>query len=325
MTREPIHKFTVDYREDRGAKALVNKGFWVHNLPRLIPFCRAFGHRVVVDGVDYSNNGERHRWACCDRCGVRLMQPIDSDLEIGQPYTDPVPDHSINDATGVIGGQLVLLGGNSTVDVEVKIGNKGSEHTLAGNIALGKLGALYLHTEKFGTFLQRRLNPTGYESRVTGFGIHDGRFYGRIWATRNGSSREDPPWQQWSFGIDPRTILFGPKRYSYTDHGAPVEAIVRMPHGDDYPVRPQLQRQSFGRQKLKRKRLSWCVDWNTIGGGIPTRNTDRGRISGSGVNVSDAAATDGGWEAEACVAIAAQMTKDRNRYGFESTPRTEVA
>lgn len=325
MTQEPIRKFTVDYRKDRGSSGWVNRGFWVHNLPRLMPLCRLFGHRPVIDGYDSKcGDKDRPRWVVCDRCGLRTSDrpPLDTP-PLNSRYTGTT---TWNDAIGVVGGQLVVASKNGTVGVEVKIGNRGSEHTLAGSVQLGRIGQLFLHVEDFGTGLQRRFNGgPDYESRVTGFSIHDGRFHGRIWAKRDSWSKKDPKWQQWSFQTDPRTILFGRKRYSYTDHGAPVEAVVRMPHGDDYPVRLQLQRQAFGRQKLKRKRLSWCVDWNTIGGGIPTRNTDRGRISGSGVNVSDAAATDGGWEAEASAAIAAQITKDRNRYDFRYAPRTEAA
>jgi hypothetical protein len=318
-----IRTHTVDYSKDRGAGGWINRGFWVHGLPRLMPMCRLFGHRPVIDGYDSKYSDERARWVACDRCGLRTSdRRSDGAPALDSSYSGPT---TWDEAVGVFGGQLVLIGAHTGVSVEVKLGNMGSEHTLAGHVHLGKLGALYLHTEKFGTGLIRRFNRRSYESRVIGFNLSDGRFSGKVWAKRDSWSKTDPRWQQWSFQIDPRTILFGPKRYGYTDHGAPVEAVVRMPHGDDYPVKLQLQRQTFGRQKLKRKRLSWCVDWNTVGGGIPTKNTGRGRVSGSGVNVSDAAATDGGWEAEACVAIAAQMTKDRNRYGFELTPRTEAA
>lgn len=171
MKLSNMYGHTVDYRKDRAESGWINRGFWLHHTPRLMPLCRLFGHRVVVDGVDIKTYGrnrvqkvDRSRWACCDRCGIRLQQPIDSDLEIGQPYTDPIPAPAMADdisgATGVVGGQLVVWGAHDGFSAEVKVGNAGSEHTLAAHLHLSKLGALYLHTERHGTWLQRRLVPT---------------------------------------------------------------------------------------------------------------------------------------------------------------------
>jgi hypothetical protein len=322
--KERIYAYSVDYRKEREESGRVNRGFWVHNLPRLMPLCRLLGHKPVVDGVDYSyhaNDGERHnkpRWVCCDRCGIRVAGKFDaSDLSIGARWTGPLPGPWTS-AIGEVGGQLVLLGGSSTVGVEVKIGHAGSEHTLAAHVHLGKLGALYLHTEGFGTGLQRWLNPTGYESRVTGFDIMYGRFYGQIWAKRNSSSHDDPRWQRWSFPVDPRDILFGPRRYRHENVGDPVQATVWMPHGDDHQVTLQLQREAFGRDRLKRRRLSWMAKWRTRPG-IPTK-PHGGRVLGSGVRVPDGAVRSGTWPAEACAAIATDMTADRTRYRFKSVP-----
>lgn len=326
---------TVDYRQDRPAslrKALVNRGFWINDLPRLTPLCRLLGHRPVVDGVDFApmhvghaqspRPGRRSRWACCDRCGLRLKQPVDSDLEIGQPYTDPLP--SAPAARGTVGGQLIIGPSHDAVSVSVKIGNAGSEHTLAAHLHLHHLGALYLHTERHGTWLQRRLNPTGYQSRVIEISAHDGHLYWQLWAKRDESKRSDPCWMRGSIQLDPRTMIWGPKRYSYTDSGDPVTATVRMPHGDDHEVKLQLQRQSFGRARGGRTKLSWSVDWSARPG-IPTKNGDRGVVSASGVAVSDAAVRDGGWVEEACAAVATQMTRDRIRYGYVSEQVGSVA
>lgn len=310
---------TVDYRKDRNESGLFNRGFFIYGVPRLIPWCRLFGHKPVVDGVNYGGRpgtpeaGRRSRWASCDRCGIRLLQPVDDDLELGQRYTDPVPD--VHDPTGEIGGQLVIGRTFSGAGIEVKVGNRGSEHTLAGHIQINRLGALYLHTEKHGTWLQRRLNPTGYESRVIGLSLHDGRLSWKLWAPRNHWSSSDPKWQQGSIPADPRDWWFGPKRYTYANHGDPVTAIVRMPHGDEHPVTLQLQRQRYGRARGRDPKLSWCVNWEALSG-IPTRNEDRGRVFASAVAVTDAAATDGGWVEQACARIAASLTDDRIRYGF---------
>ena len=319
--RPRIWTFTVDYRKDGGssARALINRGFWVNGLPRLMPLCRLLGHRPVVDGVDYGHSGRRSRWVACDRCGVRTnpQGPLDEDLVVGQPYTDTLPGPWPRSPRGGIGGQVVVGRNNDAISAEVKVGNAGSEHVLAGHIHLGHLGALYLHTEGFGQGLQRRLNPVGYDSRVTGISAHDGHIYWRLWGKRDHYRSSDPWWQRGSIQIDPRTILWGPKRYSYTDVGDPVTATVRMPHGDDHEVKLQLQRQSLGRARLPRKQQTWIVDWSAKPG-IPTRNTDRGTITASAVPVSDAAVEGDGWVSEACAAIAAKLTRDRSRHGYRA-------
>ena len=312
-----IRWHSVDYRADPGERGWVNRGFWIHNTPRLMPLCRLFGHKPVIDGVDYRNpKAERPRWVVCDGCGIRAGNLV-TDLPIGARHTGPLPQ-PWGEPTGTIGGQLVIGPASMTVSAEVKIGNSGSEHLLAGHVHLGNLGALYLHTERHGRWLQRRLNPTGYKSRVTGFAIHDGNFYGRIWADRDGWSRKDPRWQQWSFTIDPRTILLGHARYGYTDVGDPVEAVVRMPHGDDHPVTLQLQRQSHGRDRSKRRRLSWLVHWESERG-IPTKSHSSGGSTSSGEKVDDQAVENGTWPAQACASIASRMTAQRVRYGYHDS------
>lgn len=322
--RPRIWTHTVDYRRGDGssARALINRGFWVHGLPRLIPLCRLLGHRPVVDGVDYGHSGRRSRWVVCDRCGVRTdpQGPIDEDLVVGQPHTDPLPGPWLASPRGVVGGQLVLGRNNDAVSVEVKVGNAGSEHVLAGHVHLGHIGALYLHVEDFGRGLQRRLNPRGYDSRVTGIAVHDGHLHWRLWAKRDSGSRDDPWWQHGSVQIDPRTILWGPKRYSYENIGEPVTATVRMPHGDDHEVTLQLQRQTLGRAKLRRKQTSWIVAWDAPRPGIVTR-AYKGGTTASAVEVGDAAVDSGSWVPAACAAIASRMTADRARYGY----RTGVA
>lgn len=313
-----FHWQVIDYRKDRGERGRINRGFWAHNVPRLMIACRLLGHRPVVDGVDYGNRngaGRRSRWACCNRCGLRLQQPIDSDIEIGQRYTDPLPSPPPS-PRGTLGGQLVLLGAHRGASVEVKIGNMGSEHVLAGNVHLGRLGALYLHTEEHGRGLQRRLNPQSYDSRVVGFRLFDGLLTWSVWAKDGYSSNSAPKWQYGSVHVDPRDVLFGADRYWHIDEGEPVAATVRMPEGDDHEVILQLQRQEHGRPRLKRRTTRWCVDWKTPHEGIPTRSPGRGRIWGSGVMVSAIAAGNGGWVGEASAAIAAAMAKDRAREGF---------
>lgn len=310
-----------DSSERRGT--LINRSFWLHGVPRVMPLCRLVGHKPIVDGTSTPA-----RWVCCDRCGVRRSPQggLDPDRwNIGDRFVDQ-DEYGLRERApgpwpatpkGEIGGQLVVGKSYSGISAEVKIGNAGSEHTLAAHLKVSPFGALYLHTEGFGTWLQRRLNPVGYESRVIGISIHHGRAHWDLWAKRDSWSRTDPKWQQGSFRIDPRDILLGPARNSYEDIGEKVTTVVRMPHGDDHQVELQLQRCTHGR-KHGHKQLSWSVDW-TSRQGIPVRFDDGwkgGNIYGSGVKVSDAAVQAESWPYAAAAAIAEQMMRDRVRYGF---------
>lgn len=312
--------FTVDYRRDQPARraGLLNRGFWINNLPRPLLTCRARGHRPTVDGTGPHAPGlAAYRWVCCDRCGLRPDPQGDLDplmWDVGAPYTGPLPGPWPTRPSWTLGGQLVVGDGFSGVGAEVKVGNGGSEHTLAGHVALGRVGALFLHTEDLGTWLQRRLNPTGYDSRVTGVSVSGGRLSWKVWAKRDHWSRDDPKWMQGSVVVDPRDLVLGPKRYAYEDAGEPVTRTVRMPHGDDREVRLQLQRVTAGRAR-GRKTESWSVDWDSTPG-IPTEPGDRGRIGGAGETVTAAAVNAGTWPMEATAGIAARLTRDRARSGW---------
>lgn len=335
-----MHAFSTNYLERKGGRragTVLDRGFWIHGLPRVILLCRLFGHRPVVDGIDPAPGANprysrANRWVCCDRCGVRPdpQGSLDPDVwSIGQRYTGRPKGSVLSEPgpwpqrpTGTVGGQLVI-GRTFSTGVEIKVGNPGSEQVLAGHISASRLGALYLHTEAFGTWLQRRLNPHRYESRVTGFSIHSGHLYWRIWAPRDHSSRDDPWWQHGSFRIDPRDILLGPKRHSYDDVTAPVTAKLRMPHGDDHEVQLRLQRQTLARARpgwllrfLPRPRqiTSYHVDVHA-NPGIPTKPGGHGRVGGFGVDIPDAAA-DSDWIAAALAEAAKSMTRDRARYDY---------
>ncbi|MBQ1047866.1 hypothetical protein KBX50_05255 [Micromonospora sp. C51] len=318
-------------------------------MPRLMLVCRLVGHRPVVDGTAaLSVHDTPVRWVVCDRCGVRPDPQGSLDAQqwnVGDRYTGPwgVPPPVDPDAafafyksgpqlpgpftaqpTGTLGGELVVLArAPRGLGFTLKVGNGGSEQTLAASLHLW-WASLYLHTERFGTWLQRRLNPVGYESRVIELEAHSGHLWWRLWTLRDGwSSRSgtEPRWRHGSLQIDPRTLLLGEKRYSYANQGAAVTATLRMPHGDEHPVHLQLQRRTFGR-KRGRKRLSWSVDWEAPRG-VPTRRHDGRRIYGSGVSVSEEAVRTGGWPAEAVANLAVTVT--RHRYRNDWTVEAEVA
>ncbi|MER7331675.1 MULTISPECIES: hypothetical protein [unclassified Micromonospora] len=332
-----MHAFSVDYRKRDGAASSggrVSRGFWLNGIPRPLILCRMFGHRPVVDGTTGFRDGDLgSRWVVCDRCGVRpdpqsSLDPVRWNIgdRYGGPWQSSPSGKVKRDAvltpqmlpgpwpvkpTGKLGGQIVLGTRDLTTGVTLKVGNKGSEHTLAASFHVPWIGALYLHTERFGAGVVRRLNPVGYDSRVVELRAHDGHLFWRLWARRDHWSRSDPWWMHGSVQIDPRTMLLGPKRYVYTNHGSKVTETVRMPHGDSHQVQLQLQRCAFGR-KRGRKKLSWSVDWEAPSG-IPTKPTDRGRVYGSGVPVTDASVAAGTWQFEAAVRIAERMTEQRTR------------
>lgn len=351
-----VHAFSVNYLERDGRRRgeLVSRGFFVHGLPRLMPLCRLLGHKPVVDGTNpirqtgSSYLGPGNRWVCCDRCGVRGQPQGHLDPQvwaIGDAYVGPWLDVPVDDLElkltrrneergfelpgpiqrrpqGQAGGQLVVgtqLGG---IGWELKVGNCGSEHTLAAQVNLGWLGALYLHTSGFGTGIQRRLNPVGYESRLIGVRLWNGRLEWRLWSKRDSSTRygpsAEPWWMRGEIDLRIRNRLWGPKRYDYTDvPDAQVSRIVRMPEGD-YLVQLKLQRCMFGRRR-GRKKLSWHVDWNALGKGIPTRAPGQGKVMGAGVDVSARAVRNGTWPAEAVTAITTAMTQHRIHRGWDPT------
>lgn len=330
-----MHRFSVDYRERDGERrgTLLNRGYFLSGLPRLILLCRLLGHQPVVDGTSGFRDQPGHRWVCCDRCGVRpnpqgQLNPTVS--EIGDRYVGPF-DNQLDTAaqartpgpwpehpTGAFGAQLIIGKPFPGWDAELKVGNAASEHTLAAHLRLYPFGAIYLHTEAFGTWLQRRLNPVGYQSRVISIGFQHGGIDWKLWAKRDEWSKSDPWWMRGTIKLDPRDKLFGRSRYDYEDTGAPVTATVRMPHGDDHEVRLQLQRCTDGRNR--RRFHSWTADWSTRPG-IQTK-PHGGEVLGSAVEVSASSVECGTWPAEAVAGIASQMTADRTRYGYR--PRIAV-
>lgn len=332
---------TVDYLAQEPAshrRGVVDRGFWWDEVPRLILLCRLLGHKPVADGVPHQSDvatdlARTSLWVACGRCGLRPdpQGRLDSRRwAVGQRYDGPfaAPDTALSTTgacsppgpwprrpQGSLGGQLVVGRGFGILGADVKIGNQGSDQVLAASIKLGNLASLYLHSDEHGQWLQRLLNPTGFESRVIKLAIGQGQLRWRLWTKRDHCGPSDLPWwRHFTVRIDPREILLGPKRHSFVDVGDPVAATVRMPHGDDYAVQLQLQKVRTGRRR-GRKTESWSVDWGTDAG-IPVKTGGRGRIFGASVTVADATVAARMWSVEAAAAIALQMTKHRARHGF---------
>ncbi len=349
----------------------VNVGFWASGVPRLLWRCWLFGHRPAVFGTDpiagtprsFTNRG--YRWVACTWCGERGRPQGSLDPEnatIGQRYHGPwqppvvddnaeralmkalknLPDEApfyppgtiARTATGTLGGQLVIGGGLAGPGFEFKVGNAGSEHTLAARFSLGRAGALYLHTKRTGRWLQRRLNPTGYESKVCSVAMHRGRVAWRWWVDRDTSyGRKRPPgtpswWRDGDLRYRPPVAdwLFGKRIYDVQDVvldevevisgvGAGVFRCVRL-HDGDYLVKLKLQQVTTGRPRGRRD-VRWEVDWSAQGRGIPTEGPEAGRYWGATVQVCDRAVTRGTWPAEAVAAIALDISQARTREGWE--------
>lgn len=321
--RERAFAHATDYLKrdndtSRGRRdMLVHRGFWIHHVPRPLLACRARGHEPVVDGTTGARN---YRWVCCDRCGLRTSPQGDLDADdwnIGDAYTGELPGPWPY-ADGQLGAEVVIGRRNCGVGASVKIGHGGSEHTLAAHVHLGPLGAVYVHTERFGTWLQRRLNPDGYDSRVIEVEANDGRLYWHLWTKRGEWSSMTPKWRHGSTVIDPRDRLLGPLLYSYEQVGDPVTATIRMPEGDDHEVELALRRVRRGRRGGDGK-LSWDVRWESEKGILFRRGSWKGdEVTSSGVAVSDSAVEAGRWAEEACAAIAVRVSGMRTRYRWRA-------
>lgn len=342
-----MHTFTVDYSTDRpDPRVLVNRGYFASSLPRLIPLCRLRGHKPVVDGYDSAyGNQERARWVACRRCGVRPEPQgyLDPDTwNIGQPYAGPFNpgqptsetvrkqlavrglDEGIRQPgawppspTGSLGAQ-VIIGRSQTYGAGFKVGTAGSEHVLAAHIGLGPLGALFLHTEQFGAAVQRRLNPTGYESRVVDVAFHNGRVWWNLWARRNERNASDPRWMNGSANIHPAHYLLGPRTNTVLEKTDKTPATVHMPDGTAYDVTVRLEKWQHGRQR-GRKTTSWSLDWDCPAG-IPVRNHSwKGDEALSGhLPFPDEAAGTPQWTEVACALIAESCARDRAHYNYRA-------
>lgn len=261
----------------------------------------------------------------------------------GRPVPGPryyLPGPIESRPTGALGGQLVI-GGWGGPGFELKVGNAGSEHTLAARFSLGRLGALYLHTQHHGQGVQRWLNPTGYESKVISLGFARDRLVWRWWVGRDtsygrrrpsgapswwrdGDLRVIPPAADWLFGkrfLDRAPAVVADPD-GIADFSDGVHRVVRLPDGD-YLVKLRLEQVTAGRRRGRRWR-TWEVDWEAAGKGLPTEAPGRGRYFGSSVTVRDEAVRAGTWAAEAAAAIAVDITNARTREGWEPSGHIKV-
>lgn len=348
-----MHFFTVDRAKDRPARrVLVHRSYHLHGLPRLMAACRVLGHKPVIDGYDskYGREEERRqRWVCCDRCGVRPnpqghLNP--DQWSLGQRYPGPfngrhLPEQAARQLAkrgiiprppaapgpwparpeGALSAELVI-GRSHSIGAQIKVGNPGSENVLAGHVTLGPVGALYVTSERFGQWVQRRLNPEGHQSRVTGFSIHDGRLWWQAWAKRDEWSAKDPKWMQGSVAVDPRHLLLGLVKNRKVWQTDDVPATVRMPEGDTHDVTVRLEKWE-SRRKRGRARTYWLAQWDCKKG-IPVRNHDwKGDETFScSWGIDDVTPDNPRWPLILAAKAAEQCSRDRARYGYRA-PETQ--
>ncbi|MEU4511755.1 hypothetical protein AB0G05_19865 [Nonomuraea wenchangensis] len=331
---------STDYlkRDGRQRGMLVHRGFWAHQVPRFMLWCRLRGHKPVVDGYGPTPPGTHAaRWVVCDRCGVRPDPQGNLPAQhhdIGQPYTGKVYQPEFTQAmqalgsttwgpgpwpdrpTGTLGGELVIGKTFGVFSAQITIGAAGAEHPVSGHLRVWPLGALYLHTEAFSAWLQRRLVSEGYESRVINVSVGEWAIRWKWWAREDSWSRDDPWWMHGRISLDLVEKLFGPKRYSHETADGPVLGWVKMPEGDSHQVRLKLERVRLGRPRLNRlAKYHWSVEWTADSPGIETRPGKSGIISAS-VHVPDEAVEARCWDVLACALIARKLSEERVQYGY---------
>ena len=341
---------TVDRAKDRpDPRVLLHRSYYANNVPRLMPLCRLLGHKAVVDGYDSKygpTENRRRRWVVCDRCGTRPEPQghLDPDQwPLDAPYTGPftgkpfpkqaahqlamrgiIPRPPKNPgpwpttSTGDLSAELVI-GRSHSIGADVKVGNPGSENALAAHIGLGPLGALYLSTGRFGTCVQRRLNNHSYESRETGFSIHNGRLWWNVWARRDEHRASDPKWMRGTVHIDPRHHILGPAKNHKISETERVPVTVYMPEGDTHDVLVHLEQWERRRTRGGRTRTYWMAQWDSKDG-IPVRNHDwKGDNTYScSWMVKGVTPDNSRWPYIIAAKAAEQCTRDRAHYGYRA-------
>jgi hypothetical protein len=326
-----MHAHMIDYNErdgrDRGHWS--NRGYtlWL-NLPSN-PACWLLGHRPRVVVVTPTTMAA-YAYLDCRWCGRRHHDP-ERRLTAATAQARGAQIEANTDRRIGWGGcqaefhaQVVLGHGQvHTAGLSVGLGGLGSE-TPIDVAAYVPLAGLYLHTSLGGRLAERLTGGTGSrEFQVVFDGPRQevGRCQLQVtpWGRKHETRQADPWWVRGkTFHLSPLDRLWGERRYTYAAEGDPVEAIVRMPDGDDHPVILQLLRQRYGRPRGGRQIYTWSAAWSSRAG-IPFRRDGwKGDgVHGSSVAVSADAVRAGRWPQEAVARIAVRVAGDRARYDWK--------
>jgi hypothetical protein len=218
--------------------------------------------------------------------------------------------------TGTLSAELII-GRSRAASINLTIGSAGAEHPLSGRIGLGLLGALYLSTERHGTGVQRRLNPTGYQSRTLSFDMHHGRAWWKAWACEDEHQATDARWRDGSININPAHYLLGARTSDVTQETRGT-GTVHLPDGTTHDVQLRLEERRYGRPR-GRKRTTWILDWDCPAG-IPVRNGScKGDDTyGGAFSFPAEVAGSADWADTACQLIANSCSRSRERYGYRA-------
>ncbi|MFI6485176.1 hypothetical protein ACIBH1_45210 [Nonomuraea sp. NPDC050663] len=315
---------------------LAHRRYSLYETPRLMLRCRLFGHKPVVDG--HGPIGEAlsaARWVVCDRCGVRPDPQGSLDPEryaIGEPYTGRLdnvvfitefresgghrrpPGPWPVKPTGDMHAEVVVGQTWGVFSAELKVGNCGSDNKIGAHLRMWPIGAIYLGFGSHGTWLQRRLNPDGYESRVISLNVGEWRIGWKLWARRDAWSAGEPRWMQGFISLDLAQKLFGPKRYSYKPVEGPTYQWVRLNHGELHQVQLKLHKQRLGRPRLEwRAKYSWTVEWKAD---APIPVGDGKTLSNGWVDVPEVSVENGMWDLTAAARAAHQINERRDRSDY---------
>ncbi|PRY56463.1 hypothetical protein [Glycomyces artemisiae] len=327
----------IDYKErrrrDGRPEGLLNRGITVFDVPRPVLRCRLRGHKPVIDGTGtVGQPGHLSRWVVCDRCDTR-PEPQGrlhaTGWDIGEPY--PKPGDIREAAPGETNPgpwpepvfefhtQVLIGGAGRGFSAEFKVGNRGSENALGGHLSLWRLFGIYWSTGEFGRGIQRRLNPTGYESKVIEVSAYYSRIYWKLWADRD-DNRLTSRWRAGSVRWRPLDLLLGEKHYPSEDIGDPVASVLVMPEGDRHRIALQLVRVDVKRRKRTRAKFhAWRVEWKTETG-IPTMPGGRGTVLTASIRIDHANPASSAWALDALDAIRTDLAEARAARGYTSTP-----
>lgn len=213
------------------------------------------------------------------------------------------------------------------------VGTAGSETPFDGHlIILGSglywgVGSRWLRNLADRITRERRHKYEGRDISVTLDG--DGIAYLRwqLWTHPDSSERgEFARWRAKSVHVNPLDILFGTRQYWY-ENGEWALIAITMPEGV-YPVRATIQKQLYGRPKLKRRIESTLLHVDAPKG-IPTHYDPSGgwkgdRTHGFGVKFVRRYPERADWVVDAENAITGWVYSHRAQYGFRQAQEVEA-
>lgn len=200
------------------------------------------------------------------------------------------------------------------------VGNAGSETPFDGHLVLFG-SAVYWGISSGRKFAQWLTSSpeNKYDGRDISIRVDGTTVWLNFWHPRDRWSRDEfAKWRHFSFNLDPRQRLWGPKRWSYEDLDV-AELQIEMPDEGAYPVKVTLQRATLARTKRLGKALDQHLSFDVDAPkGIPSHYDKSGGWKGErtyGFSVR-ANSQRKDWPVDAKAAITAWVYDRRARSGF---------